>query len=781
MTHNTRSLSISSLLRASISTSHQQPQLESLYNGTPRSALSLTTTDEALLTPSFHAVNMSRRTRPSRACAAPVRSRAARTNVSYREPSSEESLDELDIESPKAKVVWSSTRAPVKGSSTAGAKRKRSVTPRVLLHTSGNKTKKSAKGKETVNNHTYEGLMDSAVIPAWNTLPYEILLQIFMHASHPVYDDWFVPSPSAKWLVGVSLICKSFSEPALTALYRSLPLSDDPYSLLDLLVESSATHMFNYNSKVQRLEIEVSRTLAYTFPGHGHFDLGALIRLTPQLRDLSLYHVADHPKCGRIGTVARAGKWTYQDSIFDALKEKNIRLRSWRWNTRMVSTKQSLSWIRNLHQTAPFQALKRLTFVNYLPAKRRPKDDSVPTDEGLLADALSVLPRIEELEFESCEIVNQCLMPLLPFSLLALTIRNCSALTSEIFHPFLITHGSLLKELVLDHNQSLSLSFLTSLATSCPHLEVLKMDLLYYSSHVTFSDSEPKYEDLLLPDEAPTWPPTLRTLHLVQLRNWDASTAEMFFQSLLDSAPVLPDLRRLVLKAILKIGWRDRASFRDKWIGRLRRVFLRPPEPLNTDVRALEVADASGNDLGVHDRRSSTRGSNTRRESAGKVDTQHGIGRVLRQRTSRISTFSRVEVTSRPDDISSDSDVPLVPKRKSTRLSKHDEDEYALPTSPESARPQRRHGRETRTRRLSAVGINGSAADPTSTTLHRSDWENKTEEFVQAMCEVVEVRIDNLRPMEEQLNENDFLDEEASGDEDWDGDDAALGDSAYAW
>src|SRR6516165_6137430 len=55
----------------------------------------------------------------------------------------------------------------------------------------------------------------------------------------------------------------------------------------------------------------------------------------------------------------------------------------------------------------------------------------------------------------------------------------------------------------------------------------------------------------------------------------------MFFTSLVTSAPMLPHLRRLILKGILKTGWRDRANFRDRWIRCLERVFLRHPAPPN--------------------------------------------------------------------------------------------------------------------------------------------------------------------------------------------------------
>ena len=41
--------------------------------------------------------------------------------------------------------------------------------------------------------------------------------------------------------------------------------------------------------------------------------------------------------------------------------------------------------------------------------------------------------------------------------------------------------------------------------------------------------------------------------------------------------------------------------------------------------------------------------------------------------------------------------------------------------------------------------------------------------FIQGQCHIVDIVIDNLRPMESQFNEGDFLDSEKSGDEDWTG------------
>ncbi len=93
---------------------------------------------------------------------------------------------------------------------------------------------------------------------------------------------------------------------------------------------------------------------------------------------------------------------------------------------------------------------------------------------------------------------------------------------------------------------------------------MFRMNLTYYNLHS---------------DQIPVWSSTLQTIELIQLRKWDTEAAEMFFDSLLESAGTLPDLRRLVIQAILNIGWRDRASFRDKWVGSLNRVFKRISEP----------------------------------------------------------------------------------------------------------------------------------------------------------------------------------------------------------
>ncbi|KAJ6179700.1 hypothetical protein N7519_010161 [Penicillium mononematosum] len=119
------------------------------------------------------------------------------------------------------------------------------------------------------------------------------------------------------------------------------------------------------------------------------------------------------------------------------------------------------------------------------------------------------------------------------------------------------------------------------------NLEVFKMDLSMHDAS-SYHDVEPHFEDLLVQTEVPTWPVKLREIELTQLRKWDDATAEVFFTSLVNAAPKLHDLRRLTISAILKIGWRDRANFRERWIGLLEKVFLRRSMPPDPNLRSLQ-------------------------------------------------------------------------------------------------------------------------------------------------------------------------------------------------
>jgi hypothetical protein len=125
-----------------------------------------------------------------------------------------------------------------------------------------------------------------------------------------------------------------------------------------------------------------------------------------------------------------------------------------------------------------------------------------------------------------------------------------------------------------------------------------------------------------------------------------------------------------------------------------------------------------------------------------------------------------VSQTSQPSD-----DEPLA-KRRARRVVK------PPPQQPPPAPPAeaKTRGRRKRGRRDSdAISV---ASD--DNTKEVEEWRITPERFIQGMCTVVDVRIDNQRPREEQFNESHFLDSEASGDEEWT-EGAEVNEDGYAW
>ncbi|KAK8191213.1 hypothetical protein IWZ00DRAFT_272009 [Phyllosticta capitalensis] len=587
----------------------------------------------------------------------------------------------------------------------------------------------SSTGKQTTPLKQTPQLETDGVVPPWASLPYQILLQIFTFASNPLHDDDFNPTSNISWLVGAARVCKDFTEPALTALYRCPPLTlvDKPHRLLELLSDPSPSKIINYNVKIRRLELDAPKALAYSWAGKGQFELGDLIPHAPQLTEIAIVHPQDRPP---FRPMPRTGRWHYSAEIFRGLGESALRLKSWTWNSTFRARDQTFFWMGQIHQTQPFQRLEHLSlhqFEEEAVSEEAIESATKRNSKQVLADNLALLPQLKSLALESCPVVDGEFLPLLKDSLQHLTIMNCHNITSEVFRDFIVSHGGHLQSLVLNHNQALDISFLTDLRRACPRLEVFKMDLVYFDSHATFRDSDPKYDELLKEDEVPSWPPTLQTVELVHLRKWTSGAAETFFSSLIDSAEELPDLRRLVLKATLDIGWRDRAGFRDLWIGKLQKVFLRmspPPDPYLMSGKRFRMM----------------------RELPSTV-TPDGSPTKL----AKAMKCSHIQVT---------------PK------------EGQAPSRRRSLRPNRATAGSFMESDSEASPEDEDMADASSTPIETK--KNVEEKFIQGMCEVVDVRIDNLRPREEQFNENDFLDSEVSGDEDWNGDDAQV-DDQYAW
>jgi hypothetical protein len=718
-------------------------------------------------------------------------------------------------------------------------------TPRVKVHPTTRFTRslikspptpprklKSAAQREDTEDVVMREIVEtgSGVIPPWATLPYSVLVDVMMYASYPLYDETYRPLPSIAWLSKTSTICRAFAEPALSALYYSPPLypSYKAHGLLRLLSKPSDTTLFNYAVKIKRLEIEVTGTLQYSCPGEGNFDLSSLVSKLPSLKHIELLHVDDRPPYHRKNS---SRLWEYPTYLFQALQMANIKLLTWRWNARMGGVHYQPEKLMGVHTQAACQSLETLAFVNYSKAKAN-KNNSM--EEVFLADAISVLPKLKSLTFESCPIVNDQLLSRLPRNLTSLTIVNCKDFASEDLHPFLITHGSQLKTLVLNHNKALNLAFLPDLRASCPQLQILKMDLRYYASSHAYNDAHPSYQYLLFPHEAPTWPCTLHTIELSNLRNWDVATAGMFFRTLIDAAMDLPELRILVLEAILKIPWRERATFRDAWFHRLEKVFLYDAKLPNRALTSITKYQAYKSAL--EEEKSALKKAEARR-LAEDLDEEAEEDVVVggRKRMRPIVTLGEAS--------EEDAESPIKPpKRRLTRQTRTAQGKQGFTYDSEEEIPVRRSrrglskssepraprdGRElarsrTRANQLSsevewlarsAQSLNVKKDTTESedevawlkktagVDRHYSDsdldsdsgiaakdadgddeWKRIIKKNRQGKCKIVHIRIDDLRPVENPATENDFLDSEPSDDDDWNEAEDNIGeDEGYAF
>ncbi|KAI9742393.1 MAG: hypothetical protein M1818_003926 [Claussenomyces sp. TS43310] len=654
---------------------------------------------------------------------------------------------------------------------------------------------------------------DSGTIPNWAALPYEILVQIFYYASQPLCDErTFQSNDSVPWLLQMSRLCRVFAEPALTVLYRSPPLAPMHHAhlLTNLLKSEPIPMIYNYRSKIENIQMEVTQTAAYTLHGYGLLDMHGLIFNCPRLQALEIFHRKDLPPYRELDHPI---KWTYPESLFAALA-RNLdgvpaRLRSWRWNARLAGTRIPIERLKELHMTPPFRSLQRCAFVNYQVAKLK-KDQEDPEHEAKLAEALSVLANLNHLILESSTLVNSSFMPLLPVALQHLDLINCWEVVSDDLSSFLLSSGSQIRSLTLNHNQSLSLSFLAILGSACPQLTSLYMDLTYFAVHSSYRDTEPLYDQLLEVHEVPIWPSSLQNIELLHLRKWDTEAAQMFFSSLLNSACNLPDLRRLVVKGILNISWRDRSEFRKMWTEPFTRVFQRPyrePNPHLRSIGAFEAhkakpegaqrpeAEEDDEDEAVHARSS----KRPRVIPDGRPNGEVFSRRSLRSAGPRASRMSYRELSDSSDSEINQPYAATAPHRN-----------LSTPAAPST--PSR--GRRLARRELEILHRTAGFHKPAATLLISSDESDSddapvarrrtqrqhgesegpqrqqqhrprvtdTERFpyIQGMCNVVDVKIDNLRPAEMQYKEADFLDSEPEGDEDWNGD-GVFEDERYAW
>ncbi|ROT39351.1 hypothetical protein SODALDRAFT_275572 [Sodiomyces alkalinus F11] len=587
-----------------------------------------------------------------------------------------------------------------------------------------------------------EGTEPSPVIPDWMDLRIEhsIWVQIFEYAAvHPGQN-----LIRTQWLLQTALVCRAFLDPALTVLYRCPPLtSDTRLQRLNLLLSTCPSQTrLNYRAKIRSLHIDVTKTHLR----EGLADPGLLIRNLTNLSEVRLVHPYDEPPYRNLTDHIR---FDYPAPLFHALdvareddKRRPTRLKSWQWNARMMKQGfvRSLAAVRELHLTPAFAELRTIHFVNYqLPSWERHRkppaaDDSaqIAADEMYareLAGCLAVLGHLEDLTFESSSVVGPPLLDLLPSRLKRVQFTNCWLLDSQDLAAYLTSHGQNLESLTLNHNHSLDLAFLPLLGPTCPNLKELRMNMRYFREHDSWGDAAPNYEHLLLPDQVPKWPPSLQLVDLDSLRRWTPHVAEMFFQSFIDSAPALPMLRHLSLKCMLNIPWRQRSAMRQEWQERLEAIFLRPYEPPEEHY-TLRAALAP----------------------------PPAFGQVAKPKTKKAAATRPSRQSVRIATLQGDSPSRAGAAGKNLRslgrtlYEEPDSDEFDV----EMAEEQDADG---------GGGGGESEADGSGT-----GEEPRRSFFVQGLCNVVSLKLDNQKPREQQWQMADFVDStDDASDPEWPG------------
>jgi len=474
----------------------------------------------------------------------------------------------------------------------------------------------------------------------------------------------------------------------------------------------------NYTVKVKQLHMNVD---IFVKRAQDHQSIvAALIPLLPQLRSIKLMTLQDGPPYRR----HHVPRWNYPSDLFDAVQIHQPRLLDWRWNFLLCKhSANSIDFMQRCHNFKSFQTLKHLEISDY-PHFESGVEGTFLEDQ--IAEAISLLPALESLEFETCDIANSRLVPRLPSALRRLRFANCEVLNSEMLTLYLIDKGTMLEDLILDHNISLNLDFLTVLESSCPNLRKIAVDLKYYSQLHVSNHAGPRFSKLISPtNPLPGWSASLEVIELQNMSIREMDQARHLFESLINAGEKLSSLRRLIIQAHISMSWRERASFGEKWLQRLTTCFRRKSQDPDHRLASSKTFRNSIN---------SFRPNNTHNYQ----EVRGGFG----PRASP-SSSERVE---------SDASHTVIGTRRSKRITNSELAKAGKATEIELPPP------------------NSPSASSMETPI------------VQGMCDYVDIVIDNQRPREEQRSMVDFLDQaRESDDEDWHEGAEWEGDEQDAW
>ncbi|KAK5629236.1 hypothetical protein RRF57_004951 [Xylaria bambusicola] len=604
--------------------------------------------------------------------------------------------------------------------------------------------------------------------PKWLSLPYHIWLCVFIYVAAPSrnptsrIDDL---SEAVDTLLSGARTCRDTTEPALAALYKCPPFhrsyNKSPQAsfvqFLQTIALDPSNTLIRYRPKVETLRIDVDAILTKKINGQ-QLQLKKVLKHLPRLACLELYHPADDPPYRDLDNNLR---WRFsKDDLLDGLgpspegessdgsKTTTTALKSWRWNSRLAPADLALDHLSEIHELPSFRSLRKVAFVNYqLPSttrfavRARQSQEAQDSDRQAiahLAASISALPDLQHLVIESSTLANGTLLALLPKTLTHLELVNDWEVTSEGMSTFLVSHGNSLEQLTLKYCQSLSLGFLPVLGTSCPHLKHLEVDLSYFRHHESYADNKPDYATLLGVDDVPTWPSSIQSIEIINMRNWTREAAEMFFDSLIRNAKSLCNLRRLEFKVILNIDWRQRQEMRRSLADKMTKVFKRMSSPPK-ELRSLRQ-NYGQKKLRTADQLQTPKAK--KRQSARIADQSSPL------------SLSKLSLRNEGDAYTPNRRDPgkTGPGQRQLRSLKSnpifdadDEDSSEDELSMGDTGPPPRRGR---TATAKEAGLRGGA-------------------FIHGLCDVVDIQVDNQRPAERQYNEDDFLDSPEESDPEW--------------
>ncbi|KAI0113554.1 hypothetical protein GGR51DRAFT_505872 [Nemania sp. FL0031] len=617
-----------------------------------------------------------------------------------------------------------------------------------------------ARSKDAVGNPLYEPPL---VSPPWHTLPYLVWLRVFNFVATPIRDSESRIDDLGEavgTLLSGARTCRMTAEPALAALYKCPPFHRTYHKypqtsfvqFLQLLARPVSETSIRYRPKVKILRIDVDALLTKKVAGH-QLQLKQVLKNLPALRSLEFYHPADEPPYRDLDFHLR---WKFsKEDLLDGLgplpggddsvgdKTAATILESWRWNSRLGSADVALDRLPEIHALPSFQSLRKLAYVNYqLPsttqfsARARESQEAQNSDLRAIehfAASISALPELRHLVIESSTLANGSLLERLPKTLTHLELVNCWEITSDDLSTFLMSHGNSLVHLTLKHCQSLSLGFLPVLGTSCPNLAHLEVDLSYFRHHESYADNKPEYATLLEVDQVPTWPSSIQSIEIINMRNWTREAAEMFFGSLMKNAKALPNLRRLEFKVILNIEWRQRQEMRRSLADQMTRVFKRKWSPPKERRPLRQSNETKSKDADVDE-----------------IDTSKSPVRRSSRISGPVSAKNRA-LTSRKHDIGKSLAVKRGLRPRKSISSTFDADDEDSSEDELSLTDASAHRSRSKTSTAKAVGL-------------------QNDERIHGLCDVVDIQVDNQRPAERQYDMDDFLDSPEHSDTEWNSD-----------